>query len=100
MTVSPFFRAPPRPDKKRLERIREMPCIVCGAPPPSEATHLRLGHVAGTGIKPPDVLTVPQCRKCHDEEGRIGPPKAWRERLGRDPVLTAKAMHALARSLA
>lgn len=100
MTVrAPFFKQRAAPDKKRLARIREMPCIVCGAPPPSDATHLRIGHVAGVGQKPEDQLTVPQCRKCHDEEGRIGPPRAWRERLSRDPVLAAKAMHALARAL-
>lgn len=89
----------PLRDKKRLAYIRTLPCIVCGAPPPSEATHLRIGHVAGTAFKPPDLLTVPQCRRCHDEEGRIGPPLAWRQRLGRDPILAARAMHALAKSL-
>lgn len=92
-------KPPPRDDAKRLAYIRTLDCIVCGKPGPSEATHLRIGHVAGTGQKPADILTVPQCRRCHDEEGRIGPPKAWRERLARDPILMAKAMHALARSL-
>ena len=97
MTAVP--KSPPPGNKKRLAYIRTLPCIVCGAPPPSEATHLRIGHVAGFGQKPPDQLTVPQCRKCHDEEGRRGPPLVWRERLERDPILAARAMHALARSL-
>lgn len=92
-------REPRVPDKKHLARIRQMPCIVCGAAPPSEATHLRIGYVAGTGLKPPDFLTVPQCKPCHDEEGRVGPPKAWRQRLSSNPILAAMAMHALAESL-
>ena len=95
-----FFKTRPPPDKKRLQRIREMPCLLCNAPPPSQAAHLRIGHVAGTGIKPPDDLVVPLCDRHHKEETLTGPPLFWRSRLSADPILTARAMHALARSLA
>lgn len=97
--MKPFFKNKVPPDKKRLARIREMPCLLCGKAPPSDPAHLRIGHVGGTGLKPPDELTVPLCRRCHDEETRSGPPLFWRLRLYNDPILAARAMHALARSL-
>lgn len=91
-------REPRVPDKKRLAYIRTLPCLVCNAPPPSEAAHLRIGHVGGTGIKPPDDLVVPLCRRDHGLETK-GPPIFWRNRMWCDPTLVARAMHALARSL-
>ena len=39
---------------------------MCDAPPPSEPHHIRgVGHFGGMGLKAPDVLTIPLCRKCH-----------------------------------
>jgi hypothetical protein len=95
-----FFKQRPPPDKKRLARIRQLPCLLCHAPPPSEAAHLRIGHVAGTGLKPPDDLAIPLCHEHHRKETEMGPPLFWKTRLATDPVLMARAMHALARSLA
>jgi hypothetical protein len=92
-------RKPRVPDKDRLALIRQMPCCLCNAPPPSEAAHIRFGHVGGTSLKPPDDLTVPLCHDHHDAETRMGPPLFWRTKLSTDPVLASKAMHAFARSL-
>lgn len=97
--IEPRFKVAPVRDPKRLSRIRRLPCLLCGKAPPSEAAHLRIGHVGGTGMKPPDDLTIPLCRQHHDEETRSGPPLFWRLRLYNDPHLAAIALHALARSL-
>ena len=92
-------KSPPLRDKAHLARIRAMRCICCDAPPPSEAAHLRIGHVVGMGQKPPDDLTVPLCHEHHMKEHSMGPLLFWKTRLATDEVLMAKAMHALARSL-
>lgn len=97
--MTPNFRNPPLRDKKHLAHVRTLPCILCGAPPPSEAAHFRLGGAGGTGTKPADDLVVSLCRHHHDTETRMGPKLFWKTRLSTDDVLAARAMHALARSL-
>lgn len=96
--MTPFFKQKPKPDPKRLKRIREMPCIVCALPPPSEACHLRMGLAGGMALKPTDDLTVPMCHVHHEEQHR-GEKVFWRNRFMADDVLLTKALRALARSL-
>jgi hypothetical protein len=58
-----------------LERIRQMPCIVCGAPGPSDPSHIKS---RGAGGGDTEHNCVPMCRDCHCEWGR----KGWYTFLG------------------
>lgn len=53
--------------EKYLNFVRSKPCISCGFPAPSDAHHLiSLGN-GGMGTKDNDGMTIPLCRKHHDE---------------------------------
>ena len=56
----------PRPHAWRspayLAWVRDMPCIVCAAPAPSEPHHCT---TAGLRLKCSDCLVIPVCRRCH-----------------------------------
>ena len=82
-------------DLAYMGRVKQLPCCVCGAPPPSDAHHAK--------DKPPHVLewiyqklpygrksgpkdTIPLCKSCHQQ----GPtayhvsPASWNEANGPD----------------
>jgi hypothetical protein len=74
MARSPMRRKPRRPkpgdDPKYLQFVRTLPCCVCGAEPPSQASHVGTTR-KGMGIKCVDVEAVPHCDTCHREwDGR------------------------------
>lgn len=46
---------------------RSLPCFTCGAPPPSDPSHLKTRGAGGT-----DLDVIPQCRRCHDSLGSEG----------------------------
>ena len=46
-----------------LAWLRRQPCSNCGAPPPSDASHLN--SFKGAGTKSPDPWAIPECRRCH-----------------------------------
>ena len=51
---------------KRLDAIRALPCVECGASPRSQAAHSNFGiHGKGKGIKASDEYTIPLCVSCH-----------------------------------
>jgi hypothetical protein len=53
--------------EKYLNFVCAKPCIKCGLPEPSDAHHLiNLGN-GGVGTKDCDGMTIPLCRKCHQE---------------------------------
>ena len=63
---------------KYLAWIRQQPCWHCEAPPPSDPHHIKgLGHFSGTGLKAPDIATVPLCRRCHTDMHNF--PGLWPE---------------------
>lgn len=43
-----------------MRRVKGLPCMCCGAPPPSEAHHCRSGGMARDDFK-----TIPLCADCH-----------------------------------
>ena len=43
-----------------MQAIKALPCIVCGAAPPSEAHHCRSDCMARDDLK-----TIPLCKPCH-----------------------------------
>jgi len=51
-----------------LDFIRDKPCLMCGAPPRSDAHHEPFGK-AGWAIKAPDSQAIPLCRGCHNRRG-------------------------------
>ena len=51
-----------------LEWLRTLPCNGCGAPPPSDPSHVN--SFKGQGTKSPDPFAIPECRRCHDRYER------------------------------
>jgi len=83
-------------DRKHLDRMRDVPCLICGKLP-SDPAHLRLGHAAGIGEKPRDDWALPLCHEHHMEShGGEGEAAFWRDKLGRDKYLLADLLRARA----
>jgi hypothetical protein len=67
-----------------MQAVKRLPCVVCAAPPPSEAHHCINGRYGSR--KASDFDVIPLCAPCH----RTGPlaihngSKAWAERNGPD----------------
>lgn len=55
-------------ERQYLEAIKNLPCALCSAYPPSSAHHLRDGM--GIAQKNSDYLTIPLCYDCH--QGKNG----------------------------
>lgn len=54
-------------DRKRLEAIRKLPCVVCGKPN-SQAAHSNFGeHGKCKSRKADDKYTIPLCHSCHSD---------------------------------
>ncbi|MFB6349455.1 hypothetical protein ACFBZI_08480 [Moraxella sp. ZJ142] len=50
----------------RLQKIRQMSCVGCGANPPSQAAHANWQAFGkGMGKKADDEFTIPLCHACH-----------------------------------
>lgn len=55
-------------DSKRLALIRQLPCVRCASPAPSQACHSNFQeHGKGMGTKANDRYTIPLCDKCHKD---------------------------------
>lgn len=97
----PQLAIPKAPRRRRPQRegddpvyrrtIKQLPCCTCGAPPPSDPSHLKCGGGRGMALRAPDRLAVPQCRACHDELERAGSKNevAWFAERGIDPLKLA-----------
>lgn len=96
---APFFREPRIELPRHLAYIRSLPCIFCGAPPPSQAAHFRAG-VTGMGTKPHDFYTFPMCARHHQEQTghKQGELAWWMDQLAVRPDLLIKAIRELAKS--
>lgn len=92
-------KSPPLRLPSHLARVREMPCLACNRPGPSEAHHLKLGWFR-KGEDPPDNWTIPLCHECHIEKlHRHGERTFWLLHLERDKTLLAAVMRSFAHSL-
>ena len=93
-------------DPRYLAFLRTKPCCVCGAPPPSEAAHIRSGSTVyckpptGMAEKPDDRWAVPLCgpilgvkKGCHRTQHAGAESKFWRER-GLNPFEIAIKLYA------
>jgi hypothetical protein len=56
--------------RHHLAKIKEMPCGVCEAPPPSDAHHIKQHH---------QYLCIPLCKSCHQDNfnGIHGQARIW-----------------------
>jgi hypothetical protein len=55
-------------DKKHLERVRQLECCNCHAPPPNHAHHIIGTKRGGVGLKSSgDDECIPLCWRCHRE---------------------------------
>jgi hypothetical protein len=68
----PIYRGiKPVRDAQYLAWVRSFPCIACGTVTRSrDAMHI---GPHGMSQKASDIDTLPGCRKCHEELGRLGP---------------------------
>ncbi len=64
MTPSRFKEKKTR-SSQHLGKVRRVPCLVCGANPPSHAHHIQFAEHRGFGQKVGDQWTVPLCGMCH-----------------------------------
>jgi hypothetical protein len=71
----------PKPDLRRrsqhLAFIRQLPCVVCGKAPPSEAAHVRSGSDGSAGMKPADRYCLSLCSDCHALQHQFGELAFW-----------------------
>jgi len=68
---TPAEKRPGHP--KHLEKIRQLPCCLCGSPPRNDPHHLKRDIAKrGMAMRAPDDMTVPLCRSCHDDVERAG----------------------------
>lgn len=90
--LRPKRRPDPRRASQHLAFIRQLECMACGHPAPSEAAHVRSSGDGGVGMKPGDRFSVPLCAVCHRTGKRsqhsIG-EVAFFASLNIDPVDTA-----------
>lgn len=60
--------------------VKALPCICCGATPPTEAHHVR-----DDGKARSDFRVIPLCYECHrGPQGYHAAKKSWRAKYGRD----------------
>jgi hypothetical protein len=57
-------------ERKHLQEVKELPCSVCDAPPPSDAHHIKQGR---------QYTCVALCKSCHQgsKMGWHGEKRAW-----------------------
>lgn len=56
-----------------LDWVKSLDCDTCGAPGPSDPSHVN--SYKGGGTKSPDLFAIPECRNCHESYER-NPPNA------------------------
>lgn len=52
-----------KPTHSHIERVKNLPCAVCGEGSTSDAHHILEGRIPGR--KSPDWLAIPLCKDCH-----------------------------------
>lgn len=73
-------------NKKHLNWIRSLPCLVCGKWPPNQAHHLLTNVNRGMGLKASDDYTLPLCMDCHSQLHLNGNERAFFESVDLDPL--------------
>ena len=67
-----------------MGRVKQLPCVICDAPPPSDAHHLMHGRYGNR--KPSGYNTIPLCKNCHQDgpEAFHKGKKTWKAKHGPD----------------
>jgi hypothetical protein len=76
---------------EHMARVKALPCIACGAPPPSSAHHV-------TGDKQPrsDWRVIPLCYECHQgPQGYHAAKRSWVAKHGPDYLLLDRVQQLL-----
>lgn len=92
----------PGNDPDYLALVRQLPCCVCGAPPPSEPHHLKATRERGMGKKSDDKWALPMCHDCHiNGVERHGSRRevSWFQHNGIDPLTLASSLYGVKHSL-
>lgn len=82
-------------ERRYIEKIKSMPCALCGAHPPSDAHHLREGM--GMAQRNSDYLTIPLCKDCHQgsHNGIHGERALWKVMKETELSLLAKTIRSM-----
>lgn len=75
--------------EKYLAWIRKLDCDTCGAPGPSDPSHLN--SYKSMGSKSAFTFTIPECRRCHEVYERQGNPDQER-RMARAAIYLTQAI--------
>lgn len=69
---------------EHMGRVKQLPCVICLAPPPSDAHHVICGRY-GTN-KAPDTHVIPLCKAHHQNgpEAIHNGKSSWVEKFGQD----------------
>jgi 5-methylcytosine-specific restriction endonuclease McrA len=67
-----------------MRRVKALPCVICGSPPPSDAHHCI--HDRYGSRKASDFDVIPLCRECHLDgpEAIHNGKQTWRDKHGPD----------------
>jgi hypothetical protein len=90
-------RRPRIEDRKHLDFIRGLPCVVCLTRRNIEAAHVRMGdplygkRQAGMAEKSDDKFSTPLCRRHHDEQHAMNEAAFWKA-LDIDPLKLCLAL--------
>lgn len=77
---------------RHMGRVKMLPCVICNAPPPSDAHHCRSG-----GQLRDDFKTIPLCKNCHQGPSGYHDAKAtWEATNGLDTEFLAVVADMLA----
>lgn len=95
LTGRPIYQKSGKPvkDRAHLARVKSLPCVICNAPPPSDAHHC-ISDRYGTR-KVGDDATIPLCKRHHQDgtEAIHNGKASWEAKHGKDydflPVVMA-----------
>lgn len=81
-------------DRAHLEKIRQCPCVICGARD-AEAHHLLRSGERGLSLKSPDRFAIALCPRCHRTLHDKGDEEAYLTSRGIDGRALAGALWAV-----
>jgi hypothetical protein len=75
---------PPVRSKRYLALVRQLPCAVCGAPPPSHAHHPICGRYGNEKVSDLDAIPLCPWHHQHGPDSVHGGRTAWLQKYGDD----------------
>jgi hypothetical protein len=74
----------PKPNREHIAKVKALPCVICHAPPPSDAHHCIHDRYGTQRVA--DECTIPLC-KAHHQQGPDAihnGKESWRAKYGAD----------------